>query len=132
MINPQELRLGNWVGYDSRYFKIHSIADIFPTLNTTEFGIGVVDYNNIYGIPLTPTILEKCGGRNPDNKKDTFGGILIKLSDLVEIRLTPFVSGGYYWNNFNGCYKVIVKYLHQLQNLIHALTQEELQIDSII
>ena len=43
LMKAEEFRIGNWVEHDNRYFKIHSIAKVFTTLDTIEFGIGVVD-----------------------------------------------------------------------------------------
>ncbi|HEY9701610.1 MAG TPA: hypothetical protein V6C58_04150 [Allocoleopsis sp.] len=99
MISANELRIGNWVKYDNRYFQIHSIADIFPTLNTDEFGIGIVDYNNIEPAEITTEILEAAGFEN---------------------KMELYFNGK--WTNIE------IKYLHQLQNLYHALTGEELEI----
>ena len=131
MINPQELRLGNWVVYDSRYFKIHSIADIFPTLNTTEFGIGVVDYNNISGIPLTPTILEKCGFAKCNDDDNSY--ILeIPRSGVIVWEDDGSVGIGNDNDHLLFASDIICKYVHNLQNLIYSLTKKELQIDSII
>ena len=132
MIQPNELRLLNWVKYDNRYFQIHSIAYVFPTLNTDEFGIGVVDYNNIQPVELTPDILEAAGfGVNKDN---SFGyineneGILIELGDFYE----DDGRAVFYYNlpdTDNSTCIAYCKYLHQLQNLYYCLTGEELQID---
>ena len=129
MIAANELRIGNWVMYDNRLFQIEAISRSLPCLNTDEFGIGVVDWNNINPIPLTPEILEKCGFVKP-SKNDNHGGLLVSIGNDVSIRLKPLISGeGYYWDNFNGAYKVIINHLHQLQNLYFALTNSELTIN---
>lgn len=83
MIKANELRLGNWVKYDNRYFQIHSIADVFPTLNTDEFGIGVVDYNNISPVELTPEILEAAGFDN-GIKVNVFEGNQPRLLEALD------------------------------------------------
>lgn len=107
-----EFRRENLVEYNGRYFRIDTIAEEFPTLDTAEFGIGVVGWNSIKPIQLTEKILLKCG----------------------------FVYDGMYrikgmsiWmcNDMFLCYKngVIIQHLHQLQNLYFALTGEELKIE---
>ena len=53
MIDKKDLRIGNSVMYDNRIFQISAITDEFPLLNTPEFGIGVVDWNNI-NQPFSP------------------------------------------------------------------------------
>lgn len=51
-LNHKEFRVGNLVEYDGRVFEIDSVSEVLPTLNTIEFGIGVVDWNNLKPIPL--------------------------------------------------------------------------------
>lgn len=113
MIKANELRIGNWVMYDNRLFQIESISNPFPCLNTDEFGIGVVDWNNIQPIPLTPEILENFGFENWDKKKYS--------NDVL--CLTVNGDGYLYLANQR---HVNIFYLHQLQNLYFALTGEEL------
>ena len=119
MIKPNELRLLNWVKYDNRYFQIHSIAYVFPTLNTDEFGIGVVDYNNIQPVELTPDILEAAGFTN---------GIKTIETSFLETEFYVDLMDGDAGFNKHGLW-FPCKYLHQLQNLYYCLTGEELQID---
>lgn len=119
-IKPSDLRLGNWVMYDNRYFQISMIADVFPELNTTEFGIGVVDYNNIKPIPLSEEVLLKCGA--------TVDGIeyIIKANALsIKIR---FHSGIAYCEFGDVYLGDRIKYLHELQNLVFALCGRELEV----
>ena len=121
MIQPNELRLLNWVKYDNRYFQIHSIAYVFPTLNTDEFGIGVVDYNNIQPVELTPDILEAAGFKS-NIKKTIWHKPINEDGDLLTL------------NYINGVFEftwgaIPIYSVHQLQNLYYCLTGEELQID---
>ena len=119
MIQPNELRLLNWVKYDNRYFQIHSIAYIFPTLNTDEFGIGVVDYNNIQPVELTPDILEAAGFTN---------GIKTIETSFLETEFYVDLMDGDAGFNKHGLW-FPCKHLHQLQNLYWCLCGQELQID---
>jgi len=80
----RELRIGNLVSYDNRVFEIDTIAKEFPTLNTIDFGIGVVDWNNIKPIPITEEWLLKL----PKNIK--FPEWIKSLHEL---------QNWYYWNN---------------------------------
>ena len=119
-IKASDLRLGNWVMYDNRYFQVSIIAECFPELNTYEFGIGVVDYNNISAIPLSEEVLLKCGA--------TLDGIeyIIKASALpIKIR---FHSGIAYCEFGNVYLGDRVKYLHELQNLVFALCGREMEV----
>lgn len=119
MIKAEEVRRGNLVEYDGRVFEIDVIAEEFPTLNTTEFGIGVVDWNNIRPIPLSEEWLVKMGFvRHPWGLVKS--GLLFKddLNHPCE-ELTLEVGNGF---------RVTVNSVHQLQNLTHSLTGEELKI----
>ncbi len=125
-IKPSDLRLGNWVMYDNRYFQISMIADVFPELNTTEFGIGVVDYNNISAIPLSEEVLLRSGFHKCE-KHENFYQII--LNDWTKIYVA-FHEKQYAVelsiSKHSFCPKV--NYLHQLQNLYYTLTGEEMEV----
>lgn len=135
MINYKEARAGNIVMYDNRLFQIEAISRSLPCLNTDEFGIGVVDWNNLQPIVLSPEILEKCGfekyGRDDMPRTLSY--------ELGEFRIFPsnsfcdFEGYGYihyklpkFENNKDESARFKFKYFHQLQNLYFALTGEEL------
>ena len=129
MIAANELRIGNWVMYDNRLFQIEAISRSLPCLNTDEFGIGVVDWNNINPIPLTPEILEKCGLKNVENPKQYGWYISVGNRELcwchADYISLEFKVGQL--DDFCDTIKDIdCKHLHQLQNLYFALTGEEL------
>ena len=106
--------------YDNRYFQIDSIATVFPTLNTTEFGIGVVDYNNISGIPLTEKILLGCGFVRNLNIDYRFHHLKIDITiDMDDFGLQ--ISDTWEFGT--------IRYLHELQNLFYSLTKTELTIN---
>lgn len=118
MINANELRIGNWVWQEDkdhfrRYFQIGSGHDIEE----------VEDYpEQCSPIPLTPDMLEKCGAEYTD---DGYGGHLLPVSPSGSIRLRFDPDWGYYWPPNTGNY---INHLHQLQNLVFALTGEELKV----
>ena len=133
MIKPEDLRIGNWVEFDNRYFQIDSIATVFPTLKTIEFGIGVVDWNNIFGIPLTEKILLDCGFVKDGLFVGEFVYTKSKYFYSMELKLL-FVITGHNGEvlNYEG-YEVQTSdnqtiYLHELQNLFYSLTKTELII----
>jgi len=118
MINYKEARAGNLVMYDNRLFQIESISRSLPCLNTDEFGIGVVDWNNIQPISLTPEILEKCGFAF----KPTGEEVYEQIWSIDGFEIWEHDSG--FCHDFH--YGGDVKHLHQLQNLYFALCGEEL------
>lgn len=113
MIQPQELRIGNWVDV--------KMLNGSSNITRTQFGFDLLKYVHLCEpIPLSPEILEKAGLK-PDSDYDglySFGGYNFDLTDGVVVCL------------INLEYKIgaPAHYLHQLQNLIYALTGEELNI----
>lgn len=108
MIKANELRLGNWVldVYDNKV-KVTIIDD-------------TVDWAK--PIPLTPEILEKSGFVKQ-----------MEWTYCIEIQVGQklvYYLGEKGWSIGNKNYSDFenLKYLHQLQNLYHALTGEELEI----
>lgn len=134
MIQENDVRRNNWVLFDDKYFKIDTISEEFPTLDTTEFGIGVVNWNNIHPIPLTEEVLLKCGFEKKkwDNPhliiQDTYyqlGNIAIYLlrdSFEVELIVGKNVKQFNLFINFK-------KQLHILQNLYWCLCGKELSVN---
>jgi hypothetical protein len=106
-MKPTDFRIGNLIEYDGRVFEIDTIAEEFPTLNTAEFGIGVVSWENIKPIELTEEILFKC------------------VFALNHVFLYKH-EGSFWHDTLNG--SIEIKYLHQLQNLYYILTGKELEI----
>jgi len=118
MINKTDLRIGNSVMYDNRIFQISAITDEFPLLNTAEFGIGVVDWNNIHPIPITEEALVKMGF-----EKD-LREVLNEIYKLNKFSYNTKSKIWYYkWN------RIEIDFIHQLQNIIYTLTQTELSYE---
>ncbi|WP_294267731.1 hypothetical protein [uncultured Chryseobacterium sp.] len=131
MIKPNEVRKGNLVEYDGRVFEIDTIAEEFPTLNTTEFGIGVVDWNNIRPIPLSEEWLLKFGFQKEDEGSVSvqfhYGDNLVTRDYLLSlIWIKDYKSNNNALKGFpfynNGHFTI--KTVHHLQNLVFALGKE--------
>lgn len=116
-LKANELRVGNWVN-----MKIYGMHAYYKIMQVDANYIKWVADNNAAcePIPLTPELLEKCGFIYGDTWEFTWrkDDIHVRQSDeywyLVEnrdVRYNPF------------------KYLHQLQNIFHSLTGEELEIN---
>lgn len=111
MKKANELRLGNWVLWETEYALINGIYAVEVFFKCGDSSL----INNISGIPLTPEILEKAGFI-----KCSCGGY--KTPELhLYIDKDGFM--------FDKKYRIGIKYLHQLQNLIFALTGEELTVN---
>jgi len=124
-MKAKDYRIGNLVqiDYDDRVFEIHTIADTYPTLNTSEFGIGVVEWYNIKPIKITEEWLLKMGFRK-DIETDYSWFLIYNSSDIFNYDI--------------GDHTICVRqswefgkrmYVHELQNLFYVLTKEELKIN---
>lgn len=121
-LNSTDFRRGNLVKYEGEIYRIDSIAEIFPTLDTDTFRIGVVDWNNIEQIPLTEVhFVKNLGAKCPDDGH-------------YEIEADNFkISYGIFDNKIkvNEVEVKICEYLHQLQNLYQSLSGNELPINNM-
>ena len=140
MIKAQELRIGNYVLVDTRVAEVSEVLcnGVYlsvPGVRTGSFRLA--NYNDIDPIPLTPQWLERCGFEKggfgaynydispwPDSqlKQISFSGdyVYLREGDLKENRIKDGLV--VLWNNdLRG--KISV---HQIQNLFHVLTGQEL------
>lgn len=130
-MHPHEVRRGNIVEYDGATYKIDMIAEEFPCLDTIDFGVGVVDWNNINPVPLTEDWLRKLGFDDKEYK-DGFIGIDVRHTDFVltkpNIKCESMTSKYYTFHCSYGGWPRFksFKYLHDLQNFFYALYQEDL------
>ena len=117
MIDKKDLRIGNSVMYDNRIFQISAITDEFPLLNTPEFGIGVVDWNNIHPIPITEEALVKQLKFTKINEKLFCKGRLIVVIQDSRAFFTDDITV----INLDG--------IHHLQNVFYFKHQTELSYE---
>lgn len=127
MIDPKEFRIGNILkSSDSS-----KLINVFHIDKDDDRGrINYIWVNNYQPIELTPEILEAAGFKynefteNYEIFYDAVGMVGINKYD------GSFIIGNDNEDmGFTGDIKSACKYLHQLQNLIHSLTGQELQID---
>lgn len=132
MIDAKDLRIGNWVidrytfSGDERFTKVVSLyfSDGYGSVNASTDK----DY---FPILLTPEILEKCGFK--DNHTRVVGSennVIEWECDDAEIRKEGddfiYVLYSDDWGYVRA--EVIVKYVHQLQNVHYAITENELTV----
>ncbi len=126
-MNTNELRRGNILHHTP--FPHHKeivrvMAILLEEIAHSEGSKGLIlnDVNEYEPIPLTEDILLKCGFVKPAH---SWNGDIFHLSEWDDYPLNWMVA-----MDKNGA--VIVKklkYLHQLQNLYFALTQQELEVN---
>lgn len=104
-MEEKDFRIGNWVLENGSYRQIEADDFYNPQL--------------LNPIPLTEEILLKCGAKKSD---DSFGGYIIYYPNGNGMRVKN--------NEWSSQHlSVKLEYLHQLQNLYFALTNEELKIN---
>lgn len=108
-----DLRIGNWVSDENGDYQIeaeHLDDDVFPIQQT-------------WGILITEEWLLRLGFE----KRFTYSS---KLFDYPKhhfgIYLEPPIDTNDKWNVLGVNHRVNLKYIHQVQNLFHAMTGEEL------
>ena len=130
MVDIKELRIGNWVNdFGDGYCRVNGIwqEDIATTIHDYPMLI-----SNFEPILLTPAILEKCGFvKHPYEKMPTYSDY--RLGKMV---VSPIGDDEESFEiEYSGVRIVVRTYLctitslHQLQNLVFALTGTELNIE---
>lgn len=133
-MKPTDVRIGNLVKCDGRIFEIYGTDKEYPYLNTEEFGVGVVEWDDIMGVPLTEDILLKVGfkkskdhSRYPSieiyHYENDYCWVYLLDDGVFEIEIITLDER----HNLCRAYK----YLHQLQNIILDITGEELNTEGI-
>lgn len=121
MIPANELRIGNWVNFDTHNGVMPMrIESIRKEAISACFEVSYFDDEKTSPIPLTPEVLEKCGFDYTES-----------LHRLGELEI-GYDNEDFMLMQYSLRYKkaiiLKVKYLHQLQNLYFALTGEELTV----
>lgn len=138
MIDPKELRLGNLVKTNKGILiQANGIrhdweAMDYIIIDKNDIGYSIDELSPIH---ITPEWLERLGFETVANYYDLDfnGGGLRFLSDLDECRL--FTGSEYSLTvamDYDTCeIPNAPKYIHQLQNLYHALTGQELTVKDL-
>lgn len=118
-LKPQDLRIDNLIEFDGKIFKVKAIEQYIVT---ADQGKGNVDftYNEINPVPITEEWILKAGFL-PATAHDYF---------YKNIFLINF-GNAYYRAFLEGKTKIDIELttINQLQNLIHSMTGEELEIN---
>lgn len=125
-MEAQELMVGNWVYNSTINQNMQVYPMMIPQLHSLEKEEGSLKDCNINPISLTEEILLKCGFR--------YGGVTLYFLPIPKLKCE--IHATWFHNQYvieiqNDRIPIVteVKHLHQLQNLIHALTGEELNIE---
>jgi len=131
MIEKNELRLGNKVKWCN---EIITIKNLLGNYADVEEGVDMFTYKEIEPIKLDEDILLKIDNVYKDY--DKYNSVFIYKSLGTEIYLRPSLDKWYFGFvdvdsqkefEISDCYEL--EYLHEYQNLIYALTKQELKIN---
>lgn len=124
-LQAKDLRIGNWLFFEGKPVivdEIHSYEGGHEIEADGE-GVTVIGKPDFYSpIPLTPEILERAG-----LVFDKGVGWWFQKGATNNIFALAWAAEGVKWV-YNTKENVHLLYLHQLQNLFHALTGTELEI----
>lgn len=119
-----DFRCGNLIDTPKGYQKIIDV--LCDGVNTENFNS--LNYDWVEPIPLTEEILLKCGFESGGAKQYLF--ITLDKKDECYLFFNPLGKGIAIDQDGKECsYEIDLIYLHQLQNLYFALTNEELTIN---
>lgn len=128
MIQPSELRIGNLVSISDTPCAVRAIYEDgqvqleYKYNSSGEVKTSLVIARTLEGIPLTSQWLEKMGYK--EDHHNYYIGSIMALS--VHAR---YYSGILYLQVPNGMYLGDrIKFVHEYQNLYHALTGNELEV----
>ena len=138
-MKANELRIGNWVSYTNENGTFNlQVEEIRPTgiVTTWNGGSWFVSFDKLNPIPLTEEILMKAGFKK-EYEDDRYGRVFLVSNTKYIIRIVNYgnpqkVDFGYSLeisddNNWSDIKRIY--FIHELQNLIFALTGEEIKID---
>lgn len=133
MIHVNELRIGNWVYSPDGYpMQIDAIDNQSGTVSliTSETGSLEYEISAIKKIELSPKLLEKIGFESKvfcDKKSIVYSHKNSPVLFIDDTGLDGHFSLFMYF--IGGIHTKNLSYLHDLQNLVFALTKKELEID---
>jgi hypothetical protein len=126
MIQPNELRIGNYLNSRKGYTKV---VGVLCDMIETETHSDILD--NFDPIPITPEILERLGFER--SKKENSANVWVKYIGLREFNIASDFAIPNVWMPLYEVYRQGMVHslaefsnLHQLQNLIYSLTNKEL------
>lgn len=126
-MNATELRLGNWVNchFQTTNFNAKVLAISLTNDISVMDGNRVNQYGsegNVDPIPLTPEILEKAGF------EAGLRASIIRVWIKGNFIINDHDGLNFQWKCLTEVAIIELKYVHQLQNLCHSLTGNELNI----
>ncbi len=119
MIAATELRIGNWIQdleCEPYHFQVEELRKYVGYSIWAYYRNGSVKSKEVEGIPFNKDWFFKFGGVEESANRYYFGKLMFSISTM-----------GIFKFHYSG--KVVyIDYVHNFQNLIHALTGKELEL----
>ena len=133
MIDSNEVRIGNLVNYNEDGYgfddyvviiephEIHTYRTIAERIKNAEF----------HPIPITPEWLERLGFEKRISPKGHENWVMYSQHHFAFVlrEITPFI--GFTYHSYGTDHSLQIDHVHQLQNLYHALTGQELTVKEL-
>lgn len=137
MINPKELKIGNYVAYEATTHVITELHTDKVLHRWKNGGDGFYSpYSDLQSIPLTPELLEQMGFEDYGTKVNYPGETehrfsLYNIIEGTSSVIVALVESGDYkgWEfriDHDTVYTKELNYLHQLQNLFYSIAGYDL------
>lgn len=130
MIDIKELRIGNKVLHKDEIVEVVSISAIKYSFGVMDIvisaknGLEMHNLKSLNPIQLTEEMLLKCGFKSIDSSSSESCEFDIFYNPVCDISLTR----PYHWDHFHYESGITISNVHQLQNLVYALTCKELEV----
>ena len=115
-MKPTELKIGNSVKYEEREYNVvcvnYDTANIVKDAN--EY---TVLFTELEGIEITEDALFDLGFAK---RYDVYN---LHIGE-INIEVSKSNMGNFWWVSLNDCADLKIKHIHQLQNIISALTED--------
>lgn len=125
MINTNELRIGNYVIHNNKIIKTtHIVLAVYFMLHDKN---NIKTSEELNPIKITEEWLLKFGFEHEIDSGNN--DIMTRQGNnfyLKYINLAISENGFYYYSDSLYCGHILIKYIHQLQNLYYSLTGNEL------
>lgn len=131
-----ELRIGNYVMYNKQFCEVHVIApEVCQTKgkNMSMISGSPIKYKNLHPIPLTEDLLLKLGFKSGNEYINTQGHWTKNKFGLMQCKWDEEKDSFHLFRTPNGDLQYFrhgtiphIEYVHQLQNIYHSLTGQEL------
>lgn len=126
MIESRELMIGNWVKHNDLISGSEYPGTVFQWSTAHWYDIETcgLSFGSIEGIPLTGEVLSEWCGFDKINHVDEYAFYYLTGIKNPRIAIYPHAKR----TEFMGWDIAHCEFLHQLQNLIHAVTGNELKV----